>query len=153
MADGGSRKEGRQIPLPRVATLSLPAVREQWERRREGRNLTGDGFGPSRVRRRKDGRRAAHLPIYLWAYPVPGSSKQGGGFSVGASVFLLYDSPLREEVHEGGESAGDNRSSGCNHPHRHLAQASWLVVATYPAPPKRSPFLRPQLLYTLSVLQ
>ena len=140
MADGGSRKEGRQIPLPRVATLSLPAVREQWERRREGRNLTGDGFGPSRVRRRKDGRRAAHLPIHLWAYPVPGSSKQGEGFSVGASVFLLYDSPLREEVHEGGESAGDNRSSGCNHPHRHLAQASWLVVATYPAPPKISPF-------------
>ncbi len=121
MADGGSRKEGRQIPLPRVATLSLPAVREQWERRREGRNLTGDAFGPSRVRRRKDGWRAAHLPIYLWTYPVPGSSKQGEGFSVGASVFLLYDSPLREEVHEGGESAGDNRSSGCNHPHRHLA--------------------------------
>ena len=69
----------------------------------------------------------------------------------GASVFLLYDSPLREWFHEGREIAGDNRSSGCNHPHRHLAQASWLVVATYPAPPKRSPFLRPQRLYTLSL--
>src|SRR5215203_4929890 len=49
-------------------------------------------------------------------------AKEGGrGFSVGASVFLLYDSPLREELHEGGESAGDIRSSDCNHPHRHLA--------------------------------
>jgi hypothetical protein len=69
------------------------------------------------------------------------AKEEGQGFSVGASVFLLYDSPLREEVHEGGESAGDNRSSGCKHPHRHLAQASWLVVApTYPASPKISPF-------------
>ena len=68
-----------------------------------------------------------------------------------ASVFLLYDSPLREWFHEGGEIAGDNRTYCCNHPHRHLAQASWLVVATYPAPPKRSPFLRPQRLYTLSL--
>ena len=49
-------------------------------------------------------------------------AKEGGrGFSVGASVFLLYDSPLREELHEGGESAGDIRSYDCNHPHRHLA--------------------------------
>src|SRR5215212_9030710 len=28
-ADGGSRTEGRHSPLPRVTTLSLPAVREQ----------------------------------------------------------------------------------------------------------------------------
>ena len=50
----------------------------QGESGREGRAQAPrvNGSGPSRVRRTKDGWRAAHLPFYLWAYPRPSTSKQ-----------------------------------------------------------------------------